>query len=163
MNRSLTWALSGWRTDLRQRCMRAAGCSQSAHVRASAAMSAMSLVLLLAAPTYPAGSAYISWANATRKPPSSPFELSASLEDVTYAEVGPANTSVPSCTGSYPPKTQCIGADTWYPTWGEGGDLFSTFTDGIAAGADGSYAHPLSCGQCSRSPRPKDTWVSQVI
>jgi hypothetical protein len=102
---------------------------------------------------------WISWATAERSVAGMPFELSPSITDITYPAAGPANTSVPSCTGSYPPKSQCIGADTWYPSWSaSGGDLFSTFTDGIAAGVDGSYAHPLSCGQCSRSPRPPSTW-----
>ncbi len=87
-----------------------------------------------------------------------PFDLSSAITDISYAAAGPSNTSVSSCTGGYPPKSQCIGADTWYPSWSSGGDLFSTFTDGIAAGVDGSYAHPLSCGQCSRSPRPPSTW-----
>eukprot|EP01043_Picozoa_sp_COSAG02_P083344 COSAG02_NODE_21383_length_790_cov_1.192475_1_plen_214_part_10 len=101
---------------------------------------------------------WVSWAMAERSVAGMPFELSLAITDITYAAAGPSNTSVPSCTGPYPPKSQCIGADTWYPTWSSGGDLFSTFTDGIAAGVDGSYAHPLSCGQCSRSPRPPSTW-----
>ena len=110
------------------------------------------------APPPPPLAGWTSWKTAQRSVAGMPFPLSPSLTDITYAAAGPANTSVPSCAGSYPPKSQCIGADTWYPTWGSGGDLFSTFTDGISAGADGSYAHPLSCGQCSRSPRPQSTW-----
>ena len=46
-----------------------------------------------------------------------PFELSPAVVAVAYAAAGPAKTSVPSCVGTYPPKTQCIGADTWYPSW----------------------------------------------
>eukprot|EP01047_Picozoa_sp_COSAG01_P029793 COSAG01_NODE_2056_length_8537_cov_4.215607_6_plen_250_part_00 len=82
-----------------------------------------------------------------------PFTVSTSITDVTYASAGPASTSIQSCGKDYPHgHGSCTGADTWYPSWGgAGGDLFSTFTDGEAKGSDGSFAHPLSCGQCQRS------------
>lgn len=62
-------------------------------------------------------------------PPGAPFPASRDLTGFEFSATGAA----------LPPG---IAADTWYPSWTDGGDLVSSWTDGTVAGVRSSSAGP---------------------